>query len=276
MLALDLDGTLLDRQSRLLDETRQAVLDAIAAGLQVVLVTGRSWRSTRPIYDQLGLTGPAICYLGALVVADGTGRILRHRPLAEAAWCALRDLSLEEGLPVTACVGADQAVLDGTLPEQPLVAADTAFATRVAPDFAGWAEWNPYTEFSPDLGPCQRPPTMLAVYGEQAVSRILAAFPSGLPESQFDLSDRVAGETVLHIWHAEADKGRALARFCQERAISPEAVAAFGDALMDSSMLRYAGLSVVMPDGDERLKAAANWVATPAEAIRRILYERGR
>lgn len=274
LLAIDLDGTLLDRSSRIPDENRRAVAEARAAGLEVILVTGRSWRSTRPCYEELGLTGPAICYLGGLVLADGSGKVLSHRPLAAEAWNRLRDFALAEGLALTACIAADQAVAAGALPNRNLVAADLAFATARADDFVGWEEWNPYTEVDPQLARCEATPIMAAVYGDRSARRAMAAFPEGLPAAQFDLSDRIAGETVLHVWHEDVDKGRALAAHCQARGIRPDEVLAMGDAPMDLTMLRYAGIGVAVPDGHQEVRQAADWVATPAEAIRRVLAGR--
>ncbi len=273
LLALDLDGTLLERDSTLPEENRLAVAEALVAGIDVVLVTGRSWRATKPIYDALGLTGPAICYLGALVVADGSGRIRHYRPLMPEAWERLREMAVTERLSVTACVAVDEAVAEGDLPGQDLVAADTAYATCPASDFRGWEDWNPYTEVVPDLAPCQAPPIMAAVYGDRAVRRVLAAFPDGLPQSQFDLTDRIAGETVLHIWHDEVDKRRALEAFCRERGIRPEEVAAIGDAPMDAGMIAWSGLGVAVPEAHPAAKAAARRVEPAAAAIRRIVQE---
>jgi Cof subfamily protein (haloacid dehalogenase superfamily) len=275
LLALDLDGTLLDAESRFFPGVHEAVMAAQAAGLEVVLVTGRSWRGAQAFYQALSLKGRAICYLGALVVDGQTGAIIRHRPLVAEAWAQVRKLALAEQLAVTACVGADAAVEEGALPARNLVAADTAIATRKADDFTGWEAWNPYTEIAPDLAAAEGPPTMAAIYGDRAVQRVLAAFPGGLPESQFDLTDKIRGERVLHIWHTDVDKGRALAAYCRYRGVLPEEVAAFGDAPMDLSMIKFAGLGVAVPDAHPALRAAADLVAGPAEAIRHILQERG-
>lgn len=271
LLAIDLDGTLLDRQERIAEADRQAVAAAQATGIQVMIVTGRSWRSTQPYYEALGLTGPAICYLGALVLADGSGRLLRCKPLPPEAWQHLRRFALAAGLAVTACVATDQAVRDGVLQNADLLAADTAYATCPADDFQGWADWNPYTELDPALARCEAPPIMAAIYGERSVRLAMAAFPDGLPGAQFDLSDHIEGETVLHVWHESVDKGLALAEYCRDAGITPDQVMAIGDAPMDLSMLRFAGIGVAMPTGHAELRRAADWVATPAEAIARIL-----
>ncbi len=275
LFAFDLDGTLLDRAGRISPENRRAVALARASGAEVILVTGRSWRMTLPYYRELGLTGPAICYLGALVVADGAGRVGYHRPLAPVAWARLRRFALEEGLSITAVSAADRAVTGSRLPPGDLTVNDVAFGTGPPPDFACWEEWNPYTELDPGLERAVAPPTMAAVYGDRAARRVLEAFPEGLPESQFDLADRIPGETVLHVWHEEVDKGRALARYCQSRGIPASAVVAVGDTTVDVPMLRFAGVGVAVPDGHPAALAAADWVATPLEAVARALGVRG-
>lgn len=267
LFAFDLDGTLLDRAGRISAENRQAVEAALASGAEVVLVTGRSWRTTLPYYRELGLTGPAICYLGALVVEDGSGRIGHHRPLAPEAWERLRRLALAEGLSLSAVTAVDQA-------GSPF-ARDAAYSTGPPDDFLYWDDWNPYTEIDPGLGRCTAPPTMAAIYGDRAVARVLEAFPEGLPASQLDLTDRIPGETVLHVWHEEVDKGTALARYCRRRRIPASAVMAVGDTTVDVPMLRFAGIGVAVPDGHPAALEAADWVTTPAEAVARVLGRRG-
>ncbi len=69
LVALDIDGTVVDYAGRLPAAVRDAVQRVLAAGTQVVLATGRSWHSTSPIFDQLGLPpGPAVSSNGAVTV----------------------------------------------------------------------------------------------------------------------------------------------------------------------------------------------------------------
>jgi hydroxymethylpyrimidine pyrophosphatase-like HAD family hydrolase len=46
---------------------------------------------------------------------------------------------------------------------------------------------------------------------------------------------------------------------------------ALGDTTVDVPMLRFAGIGVAVPDGHPSALAAADWVATPAEAVARAL-----
>ena len=69
LVALDIDGTLVDRNGLLPRAVAEAVELVIQAGVPVVLSTGRSWHGTRPIFDELSLPpGPTVCSNGAVVV----------------------------------------------------------------------------------------------------------------------------------------------------------------------------------------------------------------
>lgn len=70
MVALDIDGTLVDHEGVLPHEVRRSVRRVVDAGVPVVLTTGRSWHATRPVFEQLGLPqGPAIASNGAVTVS---------------------------------------------------------------------------------------------------------------------------------------------------------------------------------------------------------------
>ena len=55
LIGIDVDGTLLDSEGRLPDANREAIHAAVAAGIHVALVTGRSYPFARPVADPLAL-----------------------------------------------------------------------------------------------------------------------------------------------------------------------------------------------------------------------------
>lgn len=75
LVALDVDGTVLHEDGTLSPVVRDAVTDAVRDGHRVMLATGRSWETTRPVMEQLGLESEyAVCANGALIMrrtADG-------------------------------------------------------------------------------------------------------------------------------------------------------------------------------------------------------------
>ena len=72
MIAMDLDGTLLDEEKNIAPEDAAAVKDAVAAGYYVTLATGRMYRSALPYAQELRLTHPLVVYNGALFWNTGT------------------------------------------------------------------------------------------------------------------------------------------------------------------------------------------------------------
>ena len=67
MIAIDLDGTLLDAQKRVSPQTVDGLKCAIDHGVKIVIASARPPRSVRPIYEMLGLTTWQINYNGALI-----------------------------------------------------------------------------------------------------------------------------------------------------------------------------------------------------------------
>lgn len=81
LIAIDLDGTLLHSDRTLSDENRQAVQEAKAAGVQVVLCTGRPLRSMHYLLDEIGLRDEgdlAITYNGGLIQRTQDGEIVNQ------------------------------------------------------------------------------------------------------------------------------------------------------------------------------------------------------
>lgn len=69
LVALDIDGTLVDHEGTMPDHIREAVSRVVDAGVPVVLSTGRGWGATQPIFDALQLPpGPTVSSNGAVLV----------------------------------------------------------------------------------------------------------------------------------------------------------------------------------------------------------------
>src|SRR4051812_26740809 len=71
LVALDLDGTLLDHESRLPAGHARAVRELVALGAQVAIVTGRPLLTTTWVWRELGLPTPAVCFNGTWVGIPG-------------------------------------------------------------------------------------------------------------------------------------------------------------------------------------------------------------
>src|SRR3569623_3618281 len=67
LLAIDIDGTLLNSRDELTDRTRQALLRATESGMRIVLATGRRYSRALPLVARLGLDAPLVPASGALI-----------------------------------------------------------------------------------------------------------------------------------------------------------------------------------------------------------------
>ena len=85
LVALDLDGTLLDPAAQVSPASAAAVAACIARGVAVTLATGKLFVSIAPIVRRLGIGGPQIANNGAVIVEAEDASLLRVRPLAPAA-----------------------------------------------------------------------------------------------------------------------------------------------------------------------------------------------
>ena len=82
--ACDLDRTLIAEDVELRPRTQAAIARSRAAGLPVIIVTGRMFQSARRYAEEAGITEPIVCYQGAVVADPTTGEFLRHVPMPEA------------------------------------------------------------------------------------------------------------------------------------------------------------------------------------------------
>jgi Cof subfamily protein (haloacid dehalogenase superfamily) len=98
LLALDLDGTLLDTSGRPHEQDVRAVRAALVAGVSVTIVTGRLYQGTRASAAALGLSGPVGCADGSHVVQSGDHSTLVHSGVGGAEVLHLRAALARAGL----------------------------------------------------------------------------------------------------------------------------------------------------------------------------------
>src|SRR5690349_1639708 len=99
-IVLDVDGTILDPRHRLSPATIAAVGRARAAGLQVIIASGRSPGSLRGVLRALGLAGPAVAFNGAATfrVTDEGIEALADTPVDRDAAIQVLDLARAHGV----------------------------------------------------------------------------------------------------------------------------------------------------------------------------------
>lgn len=249
-LVLDLDGTLLDGESRVPDRTRRVLAAAVAAGVRVMIATGRSSISAHPILEDLALDTPAIVFNGAALYCPQRRRMLEERVLSNVT--LERTLAYgraHDWLTVVMCADRKFALAPRDEDERAALSLMTALeivpAERLLVEFA-----IRVTFFSARHASS----VAFAREIEEAVDRPL--YTTHFPLSVL-ASHRASPLQVADVHPPCRGKAEALRVLQETYGIEPERVVAVGDATNDIPMFEAAGLSVAMGNGMLEARAAA-------------------
>lgn len=260
LLALDLDGTLLNGRGQISDRNRDAIEKARAAGLRVALVTGRRFRDTRPIALELGLDVPVISHNGALTKHAETLQTVAVLPLPLAA--------AREALRVGRDAGADALLSDdheglGTLVydrlsgENAAVHKYIAWARRIHGEEEGRHSVQQVESLETYL---DHEPIHLAFSGSCArMDRLEKVLHSELGATVKILGTKYPEQdfTLIDVINPAASKGAGVAATATELGVDPDEIMAVGDNYNDLEMLLFAGTGVVMANAPLSLREIA-------------------
>lgn len=274
LIAVDIDGTLLDSRGNLPDANRVAVRDALDANLDVVLVTGRSFHHARPVGEALSDQVELIVSNGALMKrSDGS---TRHRRLLDSA--VARDIIVE----VREHRSGAALIFDREGPEQYIYEG----IDWQHPNRRGYYAINRQfmSEHSPLEAALIEPPLQLAFTGSVDEMRRLADRIRHLPvvdQISITLTEYDARDfSLLDITVNGCSKGAMLTTWAESLGVDTDEVMAVGDNLNDREMLELVGHPVVMKNAVPELKLLG-WPTTSshdegglAEAIRKVLADR--
>lgn len=252
LVALDIDGTVLDSRGEIRPRVLAAVGRAIQAGVAVTLATGRRWRAARDIASRLGIRVPVILYNGALVLDPVRESVLREQPLPpDAALDAMRHLE-RHGLPVYVCRHAPSGP-DLYWLGEPASPAAAYFRegprghARPLEDVAGAAGLDVLKVFTLDLEARVRP-------AATETPRWL-----GVPLRSLLCPD-IPGHSLLEYWRWGTDKGSALEFLAYRLGVRRSEIVAVGDNWNDMEMIDFAGLGVAMANAVPELRQRADLV----------------
>src|SRR5262245_43625951 len=253
LIAIDIDGTLLDSRGRLPDAHREAVVDAHERGIEIALVTGRSFHFALPIANLLPIPLTLVCNNGALVKSKTgeTGlRRLLPREAARRVLAEMRDYEDSVAIIFDRPSGTDdrQMVFDRMDWSHPQRSGyyekNRAFIARAPEGLAAMLTEDPVqVMFNGSVGPMR---AVLAGLRSMAIADQFSVAITEYEKRDFSLVDVNA---------AGCSKGTTLAQWVERRSLSRDDVMAVGDNLNDVEMLDYAGTAVVMGNATDPLKA---------------------
>jgi Cof subfamily protein (haloacid dehalogenase superfamily) len=247
LIATDLDGTLLRGDDTLSERSRAALARATAEGARHLVVTGRPAPRVRPLLDELGSQGLAVCGQGAQLYDAGADRLLWSVALdRELAETALGKIEAEVGQVYAA---VDQDGVDGLTLIEPgyVMPHPTLPAVRVQRRDDLWAE---------------------------PISKVLLRHPS-LSDDELAMTARavagslatvtMSGPGTVELQPCGVTKATGLALAARRLGLTSSATIAFGDMPNDIPMFDWAARGVAMANAHPELKAMADEVTLSNE-----------
>ena len=252
LLAIDIDGTLLDTHSQLPPRNASALEAAHRAGVEVVLVTGRRFAFALPVAQLLPFE---------LVMITSNGALVKSR--SGESYC--RDLLARETAART--LEWTRHWRDYTLLSYDVDGSGQLVLERLekrTPKFLAWLESNrQFVSFAPleETLEARAPEEPLQVMYSGPVE-VLRQIESRLLDSPFRAEFRLLKTeyvtkdlSILDVINRRCSKGHALQAWAQRQGCRREEVMAIGDNFNDREMLEFAGRPVVMGNAVAELKS---------------------
>jgi len=271
LLAIDLDGTLLNSRREVSPRTNEALRRAREAGVRIVICTGRGLAECRHVLEEIDQRDPVAVAGGSIVADPASGRTLHRFNIPHELVARASDRLLEHEHPVMilkdpAATGYDYLMVVG---EQRLaldpVTTWWLSSMNVSHRFAARAHEDEHPGHTVRFGVCglsSRLAQIMAdvegVCGDEVIMHHFGAVVA--PEHASRLPD---GERlhILEAFSREAGKWSAIRWLAAREGVPISRIAAIGDEINDLSMIEGAGqgggLGIAMGNAVERVKGAA-------------------
>lgn len=243
LIALDVDGTLLNDEHQLTATTKDTVRKVYHQGATIVLCTGRGPANAIPVMEQLGLEGVLITHNGAATVNSINRTVVHEYPL-----------SMMELLPfIQYCRDKD-------------IHFDVCTAFHLYIERLKQLAQDMYHKFMlepvrlEDMTAFQDSVVKFTVFGDQEVIDQVEKDWSSSLFPHASLSMIRSGDQFIDIMRTGVSKGSALRYVAQSLGVERDQLLAIGNYFNDTDMLEFAGLGIAMDNSPDEVKQKADAV----------------
>ena len=251
LLISDLDGTLLDADSRIAPRTAAALRRAQQAGLRLLVATGRAWGTAAPLLREAGIACDFVL-LGGAEFRTAAGELLYEAPLALPDAQRAIELAQQCGLDVE--LNTDRGDFS----------TDTVLCSTAAP-------LPPLAAFFADA------PQIRKVFAFSLTDSTALARAKQALGALTNVTLTSSAPWNLEITAKQAQKGHTARHAVQQYGLTPDEALVFGDSSNDESLFRAFAHTRAMGNADAALQALAERVIEPntdhgvAREIERLL-----
>lgn len=251
MIVLDLDGTLTNNKKEITPRTKQALMQAQAAGVHIVLASGRPTYGIVPLEEELKLKdngGYILAFNGGKIIDCTNNEVLFEQKLDEQLVPILFQEAKKAGMEILTYQGEGIAATN----KDDEYVQHEAFINKM-----------PVTQYDNFLNQLVYPINKCLIVGD----------PTPLHELEIRLAKELEGKMdvyrsadfFLECVPLGIDKAHSLNRLITLLGISREEVIACGDGYNDLSMIRFAGLGVAMANAAKDIQSEADFVTLSNE-----------
>ena len=262
IIALDLDGTLLDSEKRLSEVNRAALERAAARGILIVPTTGRFFGMMPPAVRDLPFVRYAITINGAQVYDRETDTALVRDEIPLDMALAIME-TLDRYDVIYDCYRQNWGWMTAALQDKAADYATNEHYLKMVREFR-----RPVPELKRHLrataaeGDVQKVMlfarnTQVSGLSSQVLDAIRLEVAAKFPEIK--VTSSTWNNIELNV--RSAHKGNALRRFAEHLGLGLANCMAFGDGMNDFTMVAQAGLGVAMANAEPEVKRVAKWVA---------------
>lgn len=253
LVAIDMDGTLLDPAHKLTPRVKQAIAEARALGVHIVLTSGRPVPGLAPFLQELGIEGDddyCIACNGGLVQRIGPRETVVEYPLSFDDFVYCEQVAREIGVHFQAL---DAQRMYTPNQDISIYTVADSHLSRMPLSYRRVADMDPGMSFI----------KLMMIDEPEVLDAAIARLPTALTERFAVLK---SAPFFLEVFDRRAGKGPSLQKLAEHLGIDRANVMAIGDQENDLTMLQYAGTSVAMGNSIEAVKATARFeTATNAD-----------
>lgn len=247
MIAIDMDGTLLDPQHQITPGVKQAITRAREKGVRIVLTTGRPYLGVKRYLMELDLQQEGeycISYNGALVQQAKNGDCIAEVALSFDDYLYLEKLARQLGvhfqaLDKTHLYTANQDISDSTIHE--------SYINGIPLRYRTVEQMERHLTF----------PKVMMIDSPDILDSAISRLPQEASDNYTMLK---SSPYYLEILNKQVNKGEGVRLLAEKLGFASSEVMAIGDQENDLAMLKYAGTSVAMGNGIDAVKAISQFV----------------
>ncbi|MGE6334712.1 sugar-phosphatase [Stenotrophomonas sp. NPDC077659] len=266
LVAIDMDGTLLDPGHKLTARAKAAIAQARALGVHIVLTSGRPVSGLAPFLAELGIDGDddyCIACNGGLVQRLGTGENVAEFPLSFEDFRYCEQVARDIGVHFQALDGQRLYTTNQDISRYTVI---DSHLSHVPLSYRRVEDMDPSMSFI----------KLMMIDEPEVLDAAIAHLPAALTERFAVLK---SAPFFLEVFDRRAGKGPSLQKLAEHLGIDRADVMAIGDQENDLTMLQFAGTSVAMGNAIDAVKATALFETTTnaedgaARAIERFVLQ---